>query len=149
MFKNPPRLSPAVWALLLSGVLGVLLLVVWVFRSVEILPNRTRSAEERMTRNEYLEVGGVRRPVTDIRRPGSHKIGKSDESILKTVLPPKPIGNIDHPQVASVVEAMKSGTHPERLSALVPPKVFDKAAYEADAKAYLSVVEPGRVWQVA
>jgi hypothetical protein len=39
--------------------------------------------------------------------------------------------------------------HPERLSPLIAPKPFDLAAYRRDPKAYLDIVEPGRVFQVA
>jgi hypothetical protein len=49
----------------------------------------------------------------------------------------------------SVVEAAQTGRFPERLSALVPARPFDKTAWEADPQAYLNVVEPGRVWQSA
>jgi hypothetical protein len=51
--------------------------------------------------------------------------------------------------VRSVVEAAKTGKHPERLTAMLMPKAFDKAAFEANPQAYLDVVEPGRVWQTA
>jgi hypothetical protein len=49
----------------------------------------------------------------------------------------------------SVVEAVQTGDHPERLNPLVPARPFDRAAFEADPQAYLDVVEPGRVWQTA
>ena len=51
--------------------------------------------------------------------------------------------------VKSVVEAIQTKSHPERLSALIAPAKFDKAAYEADPAAYLAVSEPGRVYQTA
>jgi hypothetical protein len=54
-----------------------------------------------------------------------------------------------NPNVASVAEAALTGKHPERLSPLVAPKPFDPAAFAADPKAYLDVVEPGRVFQSA
>lgn len=61
----------------------------------------------------------------------------------------KPVPADANAQVASVAEALKNKTHPERLSPLVPPKPFDLAAYRRDPKAYLNVIEPGRVFQVA
>ena len=54
-----------------------------------------------------------------------------------------------NPNVKSVVEAIQTKSHPERLSALIAPAKFDKAAYEADPAAYLAVSEPGRVYQTA
>jgi hypothetical protein len=52
-------------------------------------------------------------------------------------------------QVKSVVEAIKNKDHPERLSPLIEPKPFDLEAYKKDPKAYVNVVEPGRVFQNA
>lgn len=51
--------------------------------------------------------------------------------------------------VASVAEAARTNKHPERLSPLIAPKAFDPAAFAANPKAYLDVVEPGRVFQSA
>jgi hypothetical protein len=49
--------------------------------------------------------------------------------------------------VKSVVETIKSGKNPERVSVLMPPKKFDPAAYQRDPQGYLQTVEPGRVFQ--
>lgn len=54
-----------------------------------------------------------------------------------------------NPGAASVAEALATKTHPERLSPLIAPKPFDLAAYQRDPAAYLNLVEPGRVFQVA
>lgn len=51
--------------------------------------------------------------------------------------------------VASVAEAARTNTHPERLSPLIAPRPFDAAAFAADPQGYLNVVEPGRVFQSA
>jgi hypothetical protein len=53
------------------------------------------------------------------------------------------------PQAASVMQALKSKTLPERLSAMFEPKAFNKAEFDANPKAYLDVTEPGRVFQTA
>jgi hypothetical protein len=47
-----------------------------------------------------------------------------------------------------VEEALRTRTHPERLTPLVAPTPFDAASFAHDPKPYLSVSEPGRVWQV-
>lgn len=52
-------------------------------------------------------------------------------------------------QVQAVADAAHQGTHPERLSPLVPPTPFDAAAWERDPAAYLAGSEPGRPWQTA
>lgn len=54
-----------------------------------------------------------------------------------------------NPQVRSVAEALRDKKHPERLSALISPKPFDREAYRNDPKAYLNTVEPGRCFQSA
>lgn len=48
---------------------------------------------------------------------------------------------------ASVAEALKSGQHPERLTPLIAPKPFDRAAFDKDPAGYCAVFEPGRVFQ--
>jgi hypothetical protein len=50
---------------------------------------------------------------------------------------------------ASIVVAAQTGRHPERMSLLIAPKPFDRAAFAADPQAYLDVIEPGRVFQSA
>ena len=52
-------------------------------------------------------------------------------------------------QTAAIRETLLTGKHPERVSALLPPKPFDRAAFEADPAPYLNLVEPGRVFQAA
>jgi len=54
-----------------------------------------------------------------------------------------------NPQVASVVEARRTGTHPERLSDLSPPPPFSLESYRKDPAAYINTIEPGRVHQPA
>jgi hypothetical protein len=72
--------------------------------------------------------------------------------------PSRPPGNYDealpippdaNPSVKSVVEAAKTGEHPERLTPLLKPKPFSLAAFEADPEGYCQLVVPGRVWQTA
>jgi len=53
------------------------------------------------------------------------------------------------PRVQSVVTALRSGEHPERIDYHVAPAPFDPAAWARDPQAYLDRVEPGRAFQVA
>lgn len=102
-----------------------------------------------VSRDELVEIGGVRRPITDIRpvdRRNDRNAG-GDPSIDYGTTPPVP--RDANPHVRSVAEALETGEYPERLSPLHTPKPFDREAYLADPQAYLDVVEPGRVWQVA
>lgn len=88
-------------------------------------------------------------PATTVAQPAPAVTAASDTHNpfeYGTTQPVKPDVN---PQVASVSQAMKTHDHPERLSPLIAPKPFDLVAYQKNPKAYLDVVEPGRVFQVA
>lgn len=50
--------------------------------------------------------------------------------------------------VKSVAEVRATGKHGERVSALITPAKFDKVAFARNPKAYLDVVEPGRVGDI-
>lgn len=142
------NVSRGAWGGFLALGLFALGMIFWVFRRHDQLPVVQRS-EERLSRNEVVEVGGVRRPVTDVRRPGDRPAFKPGDSALRNALPRLPIEPGGNPQVASVIEASSTGKHPERLSSLVAPRPFDPAAYQTAPKTYLNISEPGRVWQIA
>lgn len=52
-------------------------------------------------------------------------------------------------QADSIVEAVRTGGHPERLTVMITPKKFELASYRRDPGKYLNVIEPGRVNQPA
>ena len=52
-------------------------------------------------------------------------------------------------QVVSVNDAIKTKSHPSRLSPLIQPAKFDPAAYRNNPHAYLDVAEPGRMFTSA
>ncbi|MEK7415904.1 MAG: hypothetical protein AAB263_21590, partial [Planctomycetota bacterium] len=54
-----------------------------------------------------------------------------------------------NPRAQSILEAHRTKQFPERLTPLVAPKPFDRAAWERDPQAYVNVVEPGRVSQAS
>ena len=60
-----------------------------------------------------------------------------------------PVKGDANPQAASVMEALKTKSHPERLSVLIAPEPFNKAKYDADPDLYARTVTPGRVFQTA
>lgn len=62
------------------------------------------------------------------------------------VVPVKVDGN---PQAASVLEALKTGRNPERLTAMLPAPPFDKEKFLADPQSYLREIVPGRCQQCA
>ncbi len=108
-----------------------------------------RRKDARPTRDQMIDVGGVKRPITDIRPGRARTDAKGDKSMDIDIGTTPKVPVDANPQVKSVVEALKTGKHPERVSSLITPKPFDQAAYLADSNAYLNVVEPGRIWQVA
>lgn len=61
----------------------------------------------------------------------------------------QPVAGDAHPQAASVAEALKTGKHPERLSMMVEPAIFDAGQYALNPQSYLDTIEPGRVFQTA
>lgn len=61
-----------------------------------------------------------------------------------------PVAQVDfQAQAESIVEAVRTGGHPERLTVMITPKKFEIASYRRDPGNYLNVIEPGRVNQPA
>ena len=95
----------------------------------------------------YTNVGGVYRPESDINYADKSR-PDVPKPVIDTGLSPAVDPNANS-QTKAVFAALKSRENPERFSSFVQPQPFDSAAYEADPEAYLSVVEPGRVFQSA
>ena len=117
--------------------------------------NATKSSDGALPN---LVADDIEKPEHPDSLPPAPPIGaekKTDRADNKTPSPinyghAKPIKGDENPSAASVLEALNTKTHPERLSVmLAPTETFDKAAYEADALGYCSVVIPGRVFQTA
>ena len=116
---------------------------------------RVKQPEEAVpARQQTTTIGGVRRPLTDIQprprtEPGATAgaEGSTDAPFDYGTAPLVPKDANEY--VKSVVEALETGTHPERVSSLITPAPFDPVAYQADPKKYITTVEPGRVWQSA
>lgn len=75
--------------------------------------------------------------------------GEASDALFANYGRTSPVPPDANPAVASVAEAVRTGSHPERLSVLVEPEPFDAAAYRADPRAYLDVAEPARAFQAA
>lgn len=106
--------------------------------------------DARPTRDQMVDVGGIKRPMTDIRTAPPRSNATGDKNFDDVDIGTTPRVPVDaNPQVKSVVEALKTGKNPERVSSLILPKPFDQATYLANPDAYLNIVEPGRIWQVA
>ena len=81
------------------------------------------------------DVESGRTPSGDLAEAEMRKIGRT------------PAIDQRAPGAASVVEALRTGKHPERLSVAIAPAPFDAAAFQRNPEAYLAVIEPGRVFQ--
>jgi len=95
----------------------------------------------------FANVGGVFRPETDVRFAEPQQ-SEHPKPLIDPGFSP-PVAMNANPQVASVAAALKDRQSPERFSSFVQPAAFDRAAWEEDPDAYLSIVEPGRVYQSA
>lgn len=119
---------------------------VWLFRADPQKVDVARPEPKRVSRDEFVEIGGIRRPASDLRRGAvPTEDARSADAYYGTTPGIDPKAN---PQVASVYEALKEHKYPERVSVMIPPKPYDKRAFQADPQRYLNVAEPGRVWQV-
>ncbi len=111
---------------------------------------------------EQIEIGGVKRPRTDVAI-NSTALGLDNVSKQKLLdretktVKSEPddrakVGAISelvkgkNAQMDSVVEALADGKHPERLSPMVSAAKFNKEQWDVNPRAYLSVVEPGRIY---
>lgn len=105
-----------------------------------------------VTSNQKMESDAVveLRPADARGHEDVHGLPSSGQSVPAQVPPPiRVVPEQYRAQVASVEEAARTGTHPERLNTVMVPARFDRAAWERDPSAYLNVVEPGRIHQAA
>ena len=98
-----------------------------------------------VSRDQLVEVGGVLRPATDVMTVVDEPVRPEPEQPDVGRVPAIP--RDANPQVRSVIEAVETRRFPERLADVIAPARFDEAAYRANPRAYLDVIEPGRVWQ--
>jgi hypothetical protein len=150
----------AVW-LLAAVLVGALAWILWGNPTPVVAPGAVRQSEAVSNTINGTDPIGVKTPSATV--PAKAADGTSiapgqDKSItrhLKERPAPdlgfgqaRPVKGDSSLQAASVLEALRTGAHPERLSLLHPPQQpFDRAAFEADPAAYLNVVQPGRVFQ--
>ncbi|QDT07432.1 hypothetical protein K227x_58590 [Rubripirellula lacrimiformis] len=109
------------------------------------LPNADSSSFDEMA-NAEVEIGGVRRPLSDVTPLRKFAVPDLERQPPGLVTP---IARDANKATESVFEAARSKKHPERLSAAFMPEPFDRQAYEESPEAYLSLHVPGRVWQSA
>jgi hypothetical protein len=102
--------------------------------------------------NQPDMVDPAQAPPPDEGRKHREELGRLLDEGYGT-LPPIDLSDLDrNPQKNSVVEAFRTGAHPERLSMMAKRAPFDPAAWDSSEtyrKDYLSVVEPGRAYAPA
>lgn len=125
------------------------------------LPAVADSSLNEDRRSESITVGGAKRSLAEMEpsarvaelkkraRSGGPVNGvafdDNDDPIGRS---PIYRGN-ENASLAMVAEAVRTRSHPERITPMIMPKPFDPESYQADPTNYLQAVEPGRVWQAA
>ncbi len=112
-----------------------------------------RSGSPAIARNRTVEIGGIRRPASDV---DLHAQPRSGADRLPTERR-YPFGKAPalQPDSHASVQSIFSGFHQDpdgtktQRSPFFAGKKFDADAYQRNPEAYLSIVEPGRVWQPA
>lgn len=111
-------------------------------------------------RSKMVEVGGIERPQSDVRSGFGYR-SRIRRSLSDEATPEEeerrvfPYGRapgipIDSsPAAAAIAQTLRTGERPERVTHMIQPDQFDAAAFERNPEAYLSIVEPGRIWQPA
>ncbi len=125
---------------------------------LSVTPSAGYAPELTDAEREILRTGPVESDKDSVRRHALAMAKLQPDPMDRRFLEQYAVANLDGygvgqpiaertPQLRSVIDAMRSGKNPERLSAVFAPKPFDPVAYRADPKAYLDIVEPGRVFQ--
>jgi hypothetical protein len=144
--------SREVWAVLgLVAIVAVFVILLRLGAPARPLAGKHPIRIDPETGEKYIEIGGVRRPATDVMESTPNASApSSDAERYEALVGRAPIVPRNaNPMVASVAEALRTGEHQERLSLLADPKPFDHEEYLRNPQAYLNVMEPGRVWQPA
>lgn len=111
----------------------------------------TNAEKRRVVKDGYEIVGGVERPKTDLKASFDDELNpRSEKELSEFFYGTTPLIDPDaNVHTRSVKEALTTGKFPERLSPIIAPAKFDRDRYNANPDAYLSIVEPGRVYQPA
>jgi hypothetical protein len=156
------RLSTkALYGILSVGIVGVLFAGIayqqGLFSARPALPNAEatpgtseQDVEKRGPAPDgYQWVGGVLRPDSDVKPQEPLELPDIGEQSIGRRMGRSPELNPNtNADTRSVAEALANPEKfPERLSPAFPARPFDLDEFKADPQAYLTTVEPGRVWQ--
>lgn len=154
--KTPLWKSPVLLAALAAGPLLLFGWYVSAFRSSPELLD----TDPTVSRNRTREVGGIQRPLSDITVNSVRRSARDEMDLRSSVEYSRTFGLVTcpktpvmtprvNPQMDSVIEAVEKREHFERISPWVKPTAFDAELWKKDSSVYLSVAEPGRVFEVA
>lgn len=117
-----------------------------------------------LARNRSVEIGGIRRPASDLKRSSSTRSSLKDTDISTMTLEERKkvgregFGSTPHHEpdeslaIRATYDAVIAGPttlNPERISPLLPAVSFDPVTYKENPSIYLQEFQPGRVWQAA
>ena len=121
--------------------------------------SRSSRSGDRPPKPDWVKVGGVWRPPSDIMDRGTVPTAHTQDTVNGVEQPlsrkdaayrrSRLVATDANPHVKSVVAALKAKKHRERLTSFVQARPFDRDAFLRDPKAYLETVEPGRAYQPA
>ncbi len=109
------------------------------------------SGSPAIARNRTVEIGGIRRPASDVHRsPGRQQVGRS-ETVRFAYGKTPTLAPDTNETVRATFDALSDETRetPERKSPFAVGAKFDAESYRQDPQSYLSAFERGRVWQSA
>lgn len=92
--------------------------------------------------------GGIPRPKTDMV-DGTNRPAPDLPNITKKIGKVLPVAFDKNENTKSVADAAKTGKNLQRLSFMLMAKEFDLDEFNANPKAYLASIEPGRIRQTA
>ena len=147
--------------MLSAGILGVLFVGIAVNQQWFLIEPMQQDSNLRLDSSELAEakrgpapdgyewVGGVLRPIGDVKPQEPLELPEfGDQTIGRRMGRSPELDPETNASTKSVAQALAAPERfPERLSPAFPAKPFDLDEYTRDPQAYLTTVEPGRIWQ--
>ena len=105
---------------------------------IKIKPTPSEKADERLVKKVPAPPLSkeLHAELAEINKNGYGKIATVDQTNT-------------NPQKASVIEAIKTGQYPERLSLMAKRQKFNYASYQQEPDEYLNIVVPSRAYETA
>lgn len=132
-------------AVVLVGVTLMAITRGWFKRERPVAENLDKETQQEPLPADRVEIGGVRRPLTDVERKRNAQRQESPQGYHPGNTPKV---NLDaNANTKSVAKAIGDPSKSYRLTSMQPAPKFDRKAFEANPQAYLDEVVPGRINQ--